>query len=86
MRGHPRRNGDLTGATGPEGWAIYDPDTDTAHFVNESARAIWELCDGQTSIEEMASAVEELTGQPYSEALQNVLETIEILREADLVR
>jgi len=77
--------GELSGATGPDGWAIYDPDTDTAHFVNESARAIWELCDGETSPDEMASALEALTGQAHSEALQNVLETIEMLRAADLL-
>ena len=79
------RRGELTGATGPDGWAIYDPETDTAHFVNESARAIWELCDGLTTPSEMAEALSELTGLELGQALKEVEVTLSALATNQLV-
>jgi PqqD family protein of HPr-rel-A system len=75
----------LTGATGPDGWAVYDPATESVHFLNESARAIWELCDGATTIEEMASAVSELTGLTPEDAHRDVSVAVERLRALGLV-
>ena len=37
--------------------ALYDPATGTVHMLNETAQAIWELCDGETLPEEMISAI-----------------------------
>jgi hypothetical protein len=79
------RRGELTGATGPDGWAIYDPDTDTAHLVNESARAIWELCDGATTPEEMASAIAELTSVGMDQARGDVEATLDRLLTLRLI-
>ena len=81
----PKRSGEMTGATGPEGWAIYNPSTGDVHFLNDSARAIWELCDGETSVSEMAEAISELTGIPKEEAARDVSETIERLLDLGLV-
>ena len=79
------RRGDLTGATGPDGWAIYDPETDTSHLVNESARAIWELCDGETTPEEMASAISELTSVGLEQARSDVEATLDRLLTLGLI-
>jgi hypothetical protein len=42
--------------------AAFEPDTGSVHIMNETALAIWELCDGQTQPEEMVEAIVELTG------------------------
>jgi hypothetical protein len=85
MTATPTRRGELTGATGPEGWAIFDPETDQVHLVNESARAIWELCDGSTTTREMASAIAELTGISLDQAIRDVDQTVENLESLGLV-
>jgi len=36
-------------------------ETDGLHMLNVTTLAIWELCDGPTDAEEMASAISELT-------------------------
>lgn len=42
--------------------AIYDPHGGSVHLLNETALAIWQLCDGQTKVEEMVVAICDLTG------------------------
>jgi len=42
--------------------AIYDPRGESVHLLNETALAIWQLCDGQTMVEEMVRAICDLTG------------------------
>ena len=85
MSANPERKGELTGATGPEGWAIYDASTGAVHYLNDSARAIWELCDGKTTIEEMAEAISELTGITAEEARNDVVTTVDSLLGLGLV-
>lgn len=46
---------------------IYDSSTDDAHCLNSSAAAIWKLCDGTTSIPEMAQSVSKALGVPVDE-------------------
>jgi PqqD family protein of HPr-rel-A system len=43
---------------------IYDPLTSEVHMLNATALAIWVLCDGQTTVDEMVQAVCELSGLP----------------------
>lgn len=38
----------------PDELLIYDLDSNRAHSLNESAAAIWNLCDGRTSVTEIA--------------------------------
>jgi hypothetical protein len=42
--------------------AAFDSETGSVHIMNETALAIWELCDGETQPEEMVEAIVELTG------------------------
>jgi hypothetical protein len=46
---------------------IYDSATDEAHCLNSSAAAIWKLCDGSTSIPEMAHLLNQAAGIPVDE-------------------
>ena len=42
---------------------IYDRTRDQAHCLNESAAAIWRLCDGRTSVPEIARRLGEADGR-----------------------
>lgn len=68
-----------------DGWTVYEPQTDSLHVLNDSARAIWELCDGQTSPREMADAIAELTGLNLEEAERDVETTLGRLHVLGLV-
>jgi len=41
--------------------ALYDPSTSSVHLLNETAWAIWALCDGETTPDEMIEAIAELS-------------------------
>lgn len=79
------RKGDLIGPSEDGAWSVYNKETDTLHLLNDSARAIWELCDGQTSSEEMAQAVSQLTGLGQREAREDIDATLEKLSSLGLV-
>jgi PqqD family protein of HPr-rel-A system len=40
----------------------YNRETGDAHLLNETALAIWDLCDGETTAEEMIEAICQLCG------------------------
>lgn len=85
MTTYPRRRGNVFREAGSDGTAIYEIDSDGLHVLNPSALAIWELCDGQTSIDEMAVAIAEVTGLEIDVAATEVAATIEIFRQLGLV-
>jgi hypothetical protein len=66
--------------------AVYNADTGQLHLLNASARAIWDLCDGDTLPEEMAAAITDLTGLDGSVAWVDVVTTLERLAELGLIR
>jgi PqqD family protein of HPr-rel-A system len=65
--------------------AVYNPDTGVLHLLNPSALAIWELCDGHTTVTEMIEAVAEVTDATEEVATTDVVATLEYLQEAGLV-
>lgn len=79
MSGHPLRKGELVQSETSEGWTVYESESDSLHVLNDSARAIWELCDGETSPSEMAAAISELTGLQHDQALKDVQKTLWLL-------
>jgi hypothetical protein len=56
-----RREGIITKEVDGE-LLVYDIERDKAHCLNPSAAAIWKLCDGRTSIEEIAASMTTQTG------------------------
>ncbi len=46
----------------PEEVLVYDQDRDRAHCLNQSAAAVWEQCDGQTTAAEIARSIQNQTG------------------------
>lgn len=82
---NPMATGRLIGRDDKGLWLIETEAGETL-VLNDSARAIWELCDGQTSVEEMGVAVAELTGIETGNALADVASAIDQLIELGLVR
>jgi PqqD family protein of HPr-rel-A system len=81
----PTRHGQAWVRRGSEDTAVFNPDTGTLHALNVSALAIWELCDGSTSGEEMAGAVAELTGLPFENAAGDVRIALDELERQGLI-
>jgi PqqD family protein of HPr-rel-A system len=52
--------------------AVYDPLNESLHLLNDTALAIWELCDGQTQPDEMVKAICELFGTPVEVVTEDV--------------
>ena len=70
-----RREGVWLRTTGEEN-AVFDPETGGLHLLNETARAIWELCDGDTTPEEMVKAICELSGLHPDVVTEDVSRTL----------
>jgi hypothetical protein len=48
---------------------VYDLARHRAHCLNAEAARVWRLCDGQTSVDQMATSVAEATGAAADEDL-----------------
>jgi PqqD family protein of HPr-rel-A system len=64
---------------------VFDPQTDSVHFLNATAMAIWVLCDGETTADEMIGAICELSGLPPDVVAEDVQQTLLRFVEADIV-
>jgi hypothetical protein len=62
------------------------PDQEVAHELNPTARAVWELCDGTTTVEEVVDAICRVFSVDRSVALADVTTVVGQLEAADLVR
>ena len=81
----PRKNGDLWIRKQDEGTAVYNAATARLHLLNASAIAIWEACDGQTTVAEIVGAVIELTGLSAEAATAEVTNVLQEMMRAGLV-
>ena len=61
------------------------PGRTTAYALNPTARAIWELCDGATTVDEMADAICHVFNVSRSTALIDVAEILAELTAAELL-
>lgn len=57
----------------------------STYALNPTARAIWELCDGATTVDELAEAISAVFVVDHDAAIRDVAATIEQLQAADLV-
>ena len=81
----PKGVGEVKGRNEDGFWLVATEDGEVS-LLNDSARAIWELCDGTTTIQEMAVAVAQLTGMETGDAHEDVARAVDQLIELDLVR
>lgn len=57
----------------------------TTYVLNPTARAVWELCDGSTTVAELADALCEVFAVPRSRVVADVAAILERLSEVGLV-
>ena len=81
----PTRYGQAWVRRGSDDTAVYNPNTGTLHLLNASALAIWELCDGKTTGQEMAGAVAELTTLALDAAREDVATALDELARWGLI-
>ncbi len=86
MAATPRRHGQAWVRRGSDDTAVFNPDSGKLHLLNPSALAIWELCDGATTGQEMADAIAELTTLDPEAAAADVAAALEQLTEEGLAR
>ncbi len=84
-KGLPRRVGQVWVRREDDEAAIYDPMSGSLHRLNPSALAIWELCDGRTSIAEMGTALAEVTNMPEQQATADIARTVNELQDLGLL-
>jgi hypothetical protein len=53
----PRVREDLVLRQLDDDWVVYDPEGNLMHVLNLSAVAVYERCDGQTSVESMVEGL-----------------------------
>lgn len=82
---NPKRRTDVVVRSTPNQQAVYDPVTDTLHRLNSTAMAIWQACDGETSLNELVEAVAMLTDTAIEEANGLVSSAIDELTAAGLL-
>ncbi len=59
---HPRAVDGLERHEDAEGLIVYHPDTDRVHYLNTTAAVVFELCDGDHTIAEIARELAQLFG------------------------
>lgn len=79
MTVHPKQREHLVVREAGQEIAVYDPSTGKLLQLNATAFAIWQACDGGTSIEEITDALILLTGRAPSDLMQEVITTVEAL-------
>lgn len=45
-------------------WVLYDPATSRLHVLNVTAALVWQLCDGETSLDRMVEEVSRVLDAP----------------------
>ena len=85
LTGLPRRNAEVWLRQSDAENAIYNPTTDEVHLLNATAMAIWTLCDGSTTPEEMIQAVVGLSGLPRDVVEEDVLRILRQFEHAGIL-
>jgi PqqD family protein of HPr-rel-A system len=85
-QGRPVRREDVWLRTSGEENAVFDPATGGLHLLNETARAIWDLCDGQTTPAEMVMAICQVSGLHPDVVREDVERTLEEFEGLGILR
>lgn len=63
----------------------YSPATSQAVSLNASARAIWELCDGTRTVDDICDELSEAAGMPADALRADVTTTVDRFNELGLL-
>jgi hypothetical protein len=72
-----RQSGDET--------VLVDGERERVHVLNETALALWELCDGETTVEEMVMAATGLFDADRDRLQRDVLDALQAMRDRELI-
>jgi PqqD family protein of HPr-rel-A system len=84
-QGRPVRRKDVWLRNTKDEIAVYNPGTGDVHLLNETALAIWDLCDGETKPEEMMTAICEVTSLPPEVVAEDVERILLEFDHAELI-
>ena len=62
-------------------WPVYVPHSDIASTLNRSAFAIWTLCDGTRTVEEITEELGQCVGRSGAKLLPDVIQGVTRLHE-----
>ena len=79
----PLRRVDVHRQEGEDGIVLAGEQGD--HVVNETALALWELCDGSTDPEEMVDAICVLFGEPHELVASDVRRALDDFTRDELI-
>ena len=71
-QGRPVRRRDVWLRNAKDEIAVYNPGTGDVYLLNETALAIWDLCDGETLPDEMMNAICDVTSLPPEVVAEDV--------------
>lgn len=75
-QGRPVRRDDVWLRQAGQENALFDPSTGALHLMNDTALAIWDLCDGETTPDEMISAIVDVSRLPQEIVIEDVGRTL----------
>ncbi|MGH2704415.1 MAG: PqqD family protein [Actinomycetota bacterium] len=65
--------------------AVYNPETRSVYLLNDTALAIWQLCDGNTEVHEMVTAVCDLCNMHPDIVVEDVERILSDFELANLI-
>jgi hypothetical protein len=83
--GKPLRHPDVWLRQAEKENAVLSPASGSVHMLNESALAIWHLCDGKTSLEEMVDAICDVSKMPEDLVAEDVVRILGEFEVAGIV-
>jgi hypothetical protein len=83
--GYPTRRADVLLVDDGVNSMLARADGERTHLLNPTARAIWELCDGETAPDEMTSAICQVFAVSWDDASADVASALEALTGIGLV-
>jgi len=86
MKYHPRRRMDIVAREMQAEILLYDSKQDSTHLLNPTAAAIWEMCDGTRTPEEIAKEILQVLPADRKTVLADVKRIISEFSEEDLLQ
>ena len=81
----PKRREDLIERELPGELLLHDPDADRVHLLNHVAAAVWGLCAGRHSVDEIGEQIACIFAVPLDEVTKDIEEAIARLDDCGLL-
>jgi Coenzyme PQQ synthesis protein D (PqqD) len=85
LSSRPCRKAGIQRRTADGGTVLVDPAAKVEHVLNDTALALWELCDGDTTVEEMVVAAIGLFDAQGGRLEQDVLRALDAMTDQGLL-